>query len=525
MANGLTITPTGRAGHLRAALRKAAPPVGEFRFWVLQAGLLSLAIADALLDMYQDDLDHVPPSITLALLLGPVIYAALNFGVRGAIFTALWATFVALPHWILIPQMGIAHRATELTFLLVLNIVAVVVGQRVEHEQVARERAEAALRAVTIAETRYRSLFEDQPAPVIITDPAGEVTELNSAAARLLAPVPVGRPVESLIGVTVATLLDEPPNCLAVRSRQDRDQVLLFAPTASRLAVDNGTGVIQIVLTDVTEQHRRQRQQRMFATQLLRVQEEERKGLARELHDDPLQNLTFLTRMLDDLSNHPRMAEEFVPGLSQGGALATSAAVALRKIIRGLRPPVLDDLGLTAALTQLADQVRRRGGLAVEVTITGTPGRLAPEVELTAYRVAQESLNNVLKHAKASRVAIVLRHGTALTLTVADDGLGMQPGNGTPAAGHGLGLLGMRERVGMVGGTLDIGPATPRGTLLRACLPAARLADPAEAAPDPGAAAPDPAGSAPEPGAAAPDPVSGDPTTVAPPAADLAVDC
>lgn len=471
---------------LRAALRWLVPPVGELRFWLVQVGLLTLAGLDAFVDEMRADLDHVPPSITISLLLVPVVYAALNFGVRGAVVTALWATALSVPHWMLIPRIGPAHDWTELAFLVVLNAVAVVVGQRVERERRARQRAEDALRAAEVATARYQSLFEDQPAPVIIVDGAGAVAEVNGAAAGLFGAPAAHRHVEDLLGATVTDLLDGTAGCVRIPGRDGQE--LLFVPTARALpgAVGAGgaagTGPVQVVLADVTAQQRRQEEQRLFAARLLRVQEEERRRLARELHDDPLQDLTYLTRALDDLSQHPRLPVELADPLRQGGALAGGAATALRKLIHGLRPPALDDFGVAAALNQLAEQVRRRGGMTVDVQVTGVPARLDPEVELAAYRIAQEALNNVLKHAGATRVGIELHHDDhAVILSVADDGHGLAGASpdrgpagedGTVRDGsRGLGLLGMRERVNMVGGTLQVAPRLPRGTLVRALLP------------------------------------------------------
>jgi signal transduction histidine kinase len=409
---------------------------------------------------------------------------ALNFGVRGAIGTAAWATALVVPHWLLVPQLTATHFWIELSFLVVLNTVAVVVGVRVEGEQRARQRAEAALRTARIAEARYHSLFEDQPAPVIITDSAGVVSEVNTAATRLLGTLVIGCRIDDLLGAPLAALLAGLPGCLELRDR-DGEQVLLV-PIARTLATDDGTGLVQVVLTDVTEQHRRQEEQRRFAGQLLTVQEEERRRLARELHDEPLQQLTYLARALEDLSQQPALPGELPDGLSRSAAVAAEAASSLRKQIHGLRPPVLDDLGLVSALRQLTDQACRRDGLVVDLQVEGHEQRLSPDVELTTYRIAQEALNNVLKHAQAHAAQVGLRYADQLTLTITDDGRGLQHGTGMPGRHGGLGLIGMRERVSMAGGTLEVRPHRPRGTLVRATLPLGPSSTESAAPPSPG---------------------------------------
>ncbi len=447
------------------------PPIGNPRFWIVQAGILVMVVLHAAsIELPAHDLGGMPAPITASLLLIPVIYAALNFGVRGAVGTSLSCTAVIGVHWLMVARLTATHFWIEASFLIVLNTVAIVVGQRVESEQRARLRAESALRTARHAEFRYHSLFEDQPAPVIITDCAGTVTEINTAAAALFGPAVPGCPLDQLLGIGTARLLSGEAFCLGLPLADPSPR--LYVPTAHQLLSENRTRLVQVVLTDVTEQHRRQDEQRRFAARLLTVQEDERRSLARELHDDPLQDLTYLTRVLEDLSQHPNLPGTLGDQLKQTSTVAGDAATALRKIIHGLRPPVLDDLGLVSALRQLADEARQRSGLAIEFRVSGTGVRLPPEFELAAYRIAQESLTNVIRHAGASQARMHLRFGDSLVLTVTDDGVGIDAGgnNGTEAGG-GLGLIGMRERVSMAGGTLTIKPRSPHGTRVRATLP------------------------------------------------------
>lgn len=448
------------------------PPVGDVRFWFVQAGILVWALVHdvVLVVLHLEHVAGIPSPTTSALLLIPVMYAALNFGVRGGIGTALWATVLVVPHWFLTSEFNATHVWTEIGYLLVLNAVAVVVGQRVEREQRARQNAEDALTVAREAQARYYTLFEDQPAPVLITDASGTVVEANTAATRLLGTPGTESDVAELLGVDVESLLHGRRTPLTLTGL-DGGEIRLM-PTARRLDSAAGTPMVQVVLSDVTEQHRRQEEQRVFARRMLHVQEDERRRLARELHDDPLQHLTYLTRTLDDLSHRPCDPDQLVARLSHTATVADDAATSLRKIIQGLRPPVLDDLGLVSALRQLTDDTRTRGDALVTFEVTGRPTRLRPDLELAAYRIAQEALSNVVRHACAKQATVSLTFTDArVSLTVTDDGAGIGSMDTVGGPARRLGLIGMRERVNMAGGTLELSSPPPHGTRVHATIP------------------------------------------------------
>lgn len=461
---------TTTAGRLAVGL--VHPPVRDPRFWIVQAGILTWAIVHdvVLVLLHWDHVAGVPSPTTSVLLLIPVMYAALNFGVRGGIGTALWATALVVPHWFLSPQFSAAHVWVEVGYLVVLYAVAVVVGQRVEREQRARQNAEAALTSARRAEARYYTLFEDQPAPVLISDLSGRLVEANTAAKRLLGTVAPKGNVAELLGVDLEVLLQGNRSFLTLTAGGNGEVLLM--PTAHRLEDADGTAMVQIVLSDITEQHRRQEEQRVFARRVLNVQEDERRRLARELHDDPLQRLTYLTRTLDDLTERTSRADEMRRRLAQSAVVADDATVSLRKIIQGLRPPVLDDLGLVSALRQLTEETRSRSDAIVRLEVTGEAGRLNPDLELAAYRIAQEALNNVVRHAHAKHATVSLDFADeSLRLTVSDDGRGIASTGGAGGPAGSLGLIGMRERVDMAGGTFAIAALRPHGTRVQAVIP------------------------------------------------------
>ncbi len=203
---------------------------------------------------------------------------------------------------------------------------------------------------------------------------------------------------------------------------------------------------------------------------LLRAQEEERRRIALEIHDDPLQRATLLARALDDPPGG-RVPLAARPAILEIGN-------ALRAICAGLRPPVLDDLGLPAALAWLAEDALARAEDELEIAVRAAPSataRLDPALEAALFRVAQEALNNILKHAGATAVAIDLaREGDRLHLSVADDGRGVEPpvpAAGAPPPTTRLGLAGMRERLRPWGGTVTMGIPPGGGTLVTAAVP------------------------------------------------------
>jgi signal transduction histidine kinase len=362
-----------------------------------------------------------------------------------------------------------ANAWEEIGNLAVLNAVAIIVGQRVEREAQARVRAEDSLRASEVAEARYRALFDEQHAPVIVTDAFGAVTEANAAATSLLGAGVRGRLLSDLVHTSVTAILAGAVPRLPVGER-------VFVPTARTLEVGSRERLIQIVLVDVTEEEHRAREQQAYAAHLVTVQEDERRRLAQDLHDDPLQTLTYLVRMLEQLTEDPALPTDLAVLVRRDGELATEVVDTLRTVIHGLRPPVLDDFGAVAALRQLVDEVRSRHAICIRMRVSGQQQRLSAECELTVYRVAQEALSNVVRHAQATNTRVDLHFGEDVVLTVTDDGCGIPASSTSASSGSRLGLIGMRERVNLVSGSLDVHARVPNGTVVRATIPRERPA-------------------------------------------------
>ncbi len=209
---------------------------------------------------------------------------------------------------------------------------------------------------------------------------------------------------------------------------------------------------------------------RQLLQRLLVAQEEERRRIARDLHDHAGQLMTALIIQLAQLAS--RAESEGNPlglQLRRLHELAQQGLDELRKLVHELRPSVLDDLGLGVAIRWYVEAYVRPAGLEVQVRTAGLEGRLPADVETVAFRIVQEALTNVLRHARARRVEVsVERRGEVLLVMVRDDGVGFD----SEAVGHRtLGLEGMRERAELVGGTVQVLSVPEVGTTVLARLP------------------------------------------------------
>jgi len=218
-------------------------------------------------------------------------------------------------------------------------------------------------------------------------------------------------------------------------------------------------------------------QQRLRDT--LAAAEQERRRWARELHDETLQGLGGLQVLLSSALRRSE-PEQTTAAVRAAVAEIGTEIEKLRTLIAELRPAALDELGLQPALESLADRVAAVEGIVVTTDVAlgaaaGAAGRLEPELETALYRLVQEALTNVVKHARAERVAVTVRARDGhVELTVSDDGCGFDPA--VPRGG--FGLLGMQERVVLAGGALRVESAPGTGTTVRATLRADRPVTP-----------------------------------------------
>jgi two-component system sensor histidine kinase UhpB len=227
-----------------------------------------------------------------------------------------------------------------------------------------------------------------------------------------------------------------------------------------------------VTLNAMLDTLERDRQQlKALSSQVIDAQEAERKRIARELHDETAQTLTSLLvrlRILERAAD-PAAVRACTAELRE---LTLKALEELRNMARELRPSTLDDLGLVAAAQSYTERFAELVGFSVTFHAGGFSQRLAPHVELVLYRVIQEALTNVARHAHARHVEVWLtQDGQHAVATVRDDGLGFDVEAVLASKERGLGLFGMQERMALVGGRLQLSAWPGTGTLVRAEVP------------------------------------------------------
>jgi signal transduction histidine kinase len=332
-------------------------------------------------------------------------------------------------------------------------------------------RARRRERALERVASEWAATFDACPDMLLIVDPDGRVVRANEAVARATAVGParlVGMDVETLfpggLGAAVLDGLRHPapdPAAAPATTWRGFDAVLgahfLLSVTAIRTAPDTRA----VVVRDVTALVRRKEERRRLLRRVLTAQEDERGRLARELHDGVGQALVSLAvGLADGPAGEPPAANR--DRLARLRQVAADSLEEVRRLAHGLRPAVLDDLGLAAALARMTDSFTRVHAVRAELLTPGGPaGRLPTEVESALYRIVQEGLTNVAKHARARTVDVVLEAGDGFVrVSVTDDGVGFD----TAAAGpEGFGVAGIKERVELLGGT--------RGTTLDVRVP------------------------------------------------------
>lgn len=327
-----------------------------------------------------------------------------------------------------------------------------------------------------------RTLFRETPTAVVLVDGRGRIRVVNQQAAQMFE---YGR--EELEGELVETLVPEGLE----RSHRAQRESYMEDPVRRPMGVglqlegerrDGSTFPVEISLSpmelddgfrimaavrDISER----RELRRWGTEAVEAAEEERLRIAQELHDDLAQRLAALqvqARLVKRAD--PTRQEALVEELQE--AIRTSSEQ-VRKIIRGLRPPALSDLGMAAALEHEAQRQLEESDIERDLRIEEVDGQPEDRVQLVVYRVIQEAVRNAVQHAEASRISVRFREDGDgwLELAVADDGRGFEPDR--VAEGDRYGLIGMRERVGAVGGAIELESAPGQGTEVRARVPRA----------------------------------------------------
>ncbi len=330
--------------------------------------------------------------------------------------------------------------------------------------RVARER--------DAATHRLRLILDRMPLACVVTDPDDRVIDWNPAAERTFGftraevrgrtPAETFAPARGRAADTADTHM--------VGASATRDGRTIWCEWHTTLLYDGGVLVGRLAMAqDVTDRRKAEQALRALSRQVLTAQERERRAIARELHDEIGQVLTAVRINLQTLAG--LCPPDARPVLEDSSAIVAEAIRQVRGMSLDLRPPMLDDFGLAAAVKWYAEQQARRAGLPIEVAGADAVPRLQAEQEAGCFRVAQEAVTNALRHAKPNRISVELAAADGeLVLRVTDDGAGFDPAG----SGEGFGLTGMRERAELLGGDLTITSTPGRGTAVALRVPLAR---------------------------------------------------
>jgi PAS domain S-box-containing protein len=272
-----------------------------------------------------------------------------------------------------------------------------------------------------------------------------------------------------LYRAALGTLPPGPGLVLSVRAR--RKDGSFFPSEVSFARLDIGGEVYVFgVARDITERTQMEATQRQFGQRMLEVLDAERQRLARQLHEDVGTTVASIDRMLEILERTPGAVEQDMqPTLAATHATVRQITASVARLVHHTHPAELLGQGLEPTLRAHAQEFALRHGLALRLATAPLGVALTPELELHLYRVAQEALTNVARHAGASQVTVHLaRRRRRIVLAVVDDGKGFDPGQPRTA---GLGLTTMRERVEMMGGELRVRSTLGRGTAIHVTLP------------------------------------------------------
>jgi PAS domain S-box-containing protein len=350
----------------------------------------------------------------------------------------------------------------------------------------------------------FRVVFEASPDGILIIDGQGQIHELNPRALVMF-----GYAREEILGQSIEILVPK-----SVRGRHPEMRAGYMARPASRpmgaemelravrrdgheIPVEvalrpcevRGHPFVMAVVRDVSETRRL----RNLGTATLRATEDERQRIARELHDDTAQVLTALMLRLEVLSRI-RDEEQRQVLMNEMHDDLSELVDGVRRLARGLRPPALEDVGVASAIRSHVRRAVEGTGVREVLDLDPVDRVLGPEAQLVVYRVVQEALSNVLRHAEATTVTISLKLEGApgarqVVALVSDDGKGFEV-DGIFLRGSGLGLIGMEERAKIAGGSLLLSSDPARGSRVRLRIPVKEAPEEARA-PAPDQAAPD----------------------------------
>jgi PAS domain S-box-containing protein len=416
------------------------------------------------------------------LYLVPIIWAGFLFEWRGAFYISLVALACMLPRAVAVT----GHRAESLietASVFVLGNVISISFDALRREREYRKQLEATQEDLKASEERYRSLFENAIDGIWIHDLEGNFVSFNRASEKI-----IGYSRDEIFKMNAKDFLSQESLDLAHQVRKKllhnepveqpyeqrvfrKDGREIYIALSTSLVLDKGKPVgFQNIARDITEQKRMNENLHFYLQQATRAQEEERKRISHELHDETIQALVVLSRQLDALATSGSgLTEETRQRLEVLWQQTDVVLQGVRRLSQDLRPAAIDRLGLLPAIRRLAEEFSKYSGVEIKVAVYGKEHRLPEEVAIALFRIIQEALTNIRRHSGATRAAIIIVfHEHSTKITVSDNGKGFTLTEyvGDLAKQGKLGLTGMQERVQLVGGTMTVQSGPGKGTTI-----------------------------------------------------------
>ena len=457
--------------------------------WVIIAALVLITIPHyrgslehpAFIDWFIAALGITRDTFERVLYLAPIIWACFIFGFKGSFYTSLVALAIMLPGAVLDSE-NIAGSVLEAVVIFLVGNALSLSFASLRREREYRKRLESIQEDLRVSEERYRKLFENAQDGVWIHDLEGNFITFNKAAEKM-----IGYTADEIFKMNAKDFLSQESLDLAHKVRRQllknepveqpyeqkvfrKDGRETYIQLSTSLVTDKGRPVgFQNIARDITEQKKLNDNLRGYLQLATRAQEEERKRISHELHDDTIQALVVLSRKLDALTGSKDIPNEVREQLEELWNQAGSIVQGVRRLSQDLRPAAIDRLGLLPAIRWLADDVSKFSGIKTKVNVIGKEHRLPEEGAIALYRIIQEALRNVWRHSGATRAGIIIEfHYKYTRITICDNGKGFTlPEQVSDLAKQGkLGLAGMQERVQLIGGTISVESVPGRGTTI-----------------------------------------------------------
>jgi len=470
---------------------KSKPIVLNPHFWIIVALFAVTSISH-----YHELLQNVPiiGQISTSIFFGLsrhtedrliylviIAYSTWVFGGKIGGTVLLASILAMLPRAIFIspaPKDALFESVTA-AFIGVLLVLVIEAWRRIREE---RGKLQVAMANLRLSEENCRELFQNASDAIWVHDLKGNITAANRASEKL-----TGYTVDELLGKNITGFLSENGYTLASMVkrkllegepieqryeqrlfRRDRTEAIVEL-TTSLVMQDDRPIAFHNIARDVTQERKMRDSMHFYLQKVLVAQEEERKRIARELHDDAGQSLLLLAHQLDAIASDSKskLSKPVWEKLTKVHNLAVETLNGLRRYAQELRPAILDDMGLVAALEWMGDSLTAEKGIDVDVQLDMPGHDLPHETQLLLFRIAQEALGNIRRHAQASKVMVRLESGAGkVRMIITDNGKGFEvPVRISDLSSIGkLGLIGMQERVRLLGGVLEIKSEPGKGT-------------------------------------------------------------